>query len=221
MNALVSISYCADHYKGADPERAMRLRGQTHAEWLEDACRIYYERGLPVIVCCTGFRGMLNVEVSPQNLERDVMWRIFRKARAIVGVPENPGHQVGAALCIRQGLECASKLGYDLLIHTAEDVLPLPGVLREMQSTISGGSIDYVGSFWGPQRDELNSQFFACRVQSLVGKWDSAAVTGHGCIEKYLASLVRFSRVHHLENYYRSTHDYDEWQRWRKEIESR
>jgi len=217
VKTLVNISYCCDHAKGADPERAWHLPAQEHAEWLEKACDLYLDDGFDAIVSCTGFHGMINVNNSRTSYERDVMWRIARKVRTIVGCPQNPGHQVGAALCIRQGLEAASKFGYDVMIHTAEDVVPRKHVLGDMTEMCGIVGYRYYGSIWGPKRDQLNAQFFACRVNDLVGPWDAAAVTGYGCIEAYLASLLDFDDCLDVENYYRTTHDHSEWTRWAEE----
>lgn len=124
MKTLVSVSYCAEHRKGGDAPGAPHVPPQEHAEWLEQACDLYLSLGYDVVVSCTGYRGILNVEQTPTSHERDVMWRVIGKVKAVLGDATNPGHQVGAALCIRQGLEAAGKWGYEYLIHTAEDVLP-------------------------------------------------------------------------------------------------
>lgn len=217
MKTIVSISFCATHHKGADPDVAWRLPGQEHWEWLEQACDLYLSLGLPVIVAATGFPGMLDVEVRPGNLERDVAWRVFSKTRAIVGHAHNPGHQGGAATCIRLGLECASKLGYDLLIHTAEDVVPQRHAVADMIDALDALGNDYAGSIWGPARDQRNAQFFGCRVQALVGAWDAGKVGSFGCIESYLEHLLRDKVQWHSDNLYRSTHDHSVWNQWRAE----
>jgi len=223
---LLNIGYCAEHFKGGD--RINRLPGQEHAEWLEQAVDLYL-RIIPddwaVCVSCTGFHGMLNVENAPGNCERDVMWRIAGKCM-ILGVTQNPGHQQGAALCIRQGLECASKLGYTYMVQTAEDVIPGEGIWRgdggkrsnilaDMNHAIYLGRADYVGSLWGPNRDELDSCFFACRVEPLVSRFDPASCVPY--LERYLASLVTGKRVE-FSGHYRTTHDHSEWTRWAKEL---
>lgn len=227
-SVLISISYCCTHHKGRDPNGSADIDGQRHAEWLEQAVDYYigvandldYYSGIAarVIVACTGFPGMLNITNAPGYFERDVMWRIAQRA-SIIGVPQNPGHQVGAALCIRQGLETAGKWGYDLLIHTAEDVLPRKGVVVQMVEALSRDELlcEYVGEKWGERNDELNSQFFGCRTQSLVGPWDACQVTGAGHIERYLKMLLEGKICAFMTNHYRTTHDFDEWQRWRQE----
>lgn len=214
---LVSISFYAGHAKGGD--NIGYLDGALHAEWLENAVEFWNAEcfaqrivaGLwDVMVACTGFGGILNIEAGR---ERDAYWRIFPKTW-IVGVSNNPGHQVGAALTIRLGLETAAKLGYDYLVHTAEDVIPKRGALAMMIATLDRG-YDYVGERWGPQQDQLNSQFFACRAQALVPTWDACAVTGHGCIERYLMAQMAGKRIHtnFVGKLYTHTHDYEDWQR--------
>ncbi len=154
------------------------------------------------------------MENAPGNCERDIAWRILARDVPIFGTPSNPGHQVGAAQCIRIGLEAASKLGYDFLIHTAEDVIPNVLTLEHMEEALDDGN-DYVGELWGPEgdRQQLNSQFFACRVQSLVPTWDACAVTGAGCLEKYLFQRLDGKRKAYIHPYYWTTHDRGEWDR--------
>jgi hypothetical protein len=215
---LVSVSWCAGHFKGRDPHEAPRMRGVEHAEWLEDAVAgLYFTAGYDVIVACTHWNGIIDVENTGDSPERDVLWRLLRRRIPIIGTTANPNHQVGAALCIRLGLEYASHCGYEYLIHTAEDVLPHPGSIEGMCDALVKGA-EYVGEQWGHGNDQLNAQFFACRVATLVGPWDACCVTGHGCIERYLAVLIGDRPKKLFVNpSYRHTHDKGEWERWRKE----
>jgi hypothetical protein len=208
---LVNISWCASHHKGANSwDGAQRLHGETHARWLEQAVDFYAGQNFPVIVSCTDWRGILNADVSPGNHERDVLWRVLKKA-PIIGMADNPGHQVGAALCIRQGLEAAGKWEYPLLIHTAEDVLPRPGMLDEMLQALDDGC-DYSGTHWGSSPPGYNSQFFACRVQALVPYWDSCRVPEQHHLEGYLKHLLEGRPAWLGAERYFHTHDYALWQ---------
>ena len=225
MKTLISISYCAEHYKGGD--RINRMNGQRHAEWLAAAVALYddiapvevylnYDDDFDIIVSCTGFPGILNVEQTPDSCERDVMWDVINGVKCIVSVPDNPGHQVGAALCIRMGLEAAHKWGYECLIHTAEDVVPRRGALAGMVRAIKEG-VSYAGEMWGVEQDELNSQFFACRVNDLVGPWDACAVPGHGHIERYLRDLLADRQKYLKRDQYRTCHDFAQFRQWVQE----
>ncbi len=224
MRLLINISYCGHHYKGGGPNDAAydRIHGQAHAEWLEEAVTLwknsiddpiichYFPK---VIVSATGFPGICHVEVSPGNLERDVMWRIFGRV-PIVGMPQNPSHQEGAAWCIRQGLEYAGKLGYDYMIHTAEDIMPHRGTLTKLAGMLDEG-YEYVGERWGTS--DLNTQFFACRVQSLVGIWDPGQVMpSAGYVERYMAHCCVGKSLGLIGRIYDHTHDFSEWKRWRE-----
>ncbi len=212
MRTLVSISYCASHHKGADPDVAPRLDGAEHAEWLQDAVG-FYAALLPtaeIAVAATAFPGILDV---PAGRERDAYWTIIKCGVLLVTTSHNPGHQVGAALAIRLGLEAAGKLGFDFLVHTAEDVIPGEGALQEMLTALASEA-DYAGSEWHAGPGQVNAQFFACRTQALVARWDACAVTGDGCIERYLGRLLEGRPKCLREWPYRHTHDRAEWQRW-------
>ncbi len=215
--ALVSISFCAQHNKGAEPwcGEARWVHGQHHAEWLEECIDWWGKFSLDVIVSATAFPGILNVNQSHGNCERDVWWRIFDKAR-IVSDPNNPGHQVGASLTIRMGLEAAGKLGYPYLIHTAEDVLPNDGVVEEMLDALESGDA-YAGEQWGQRPDELNSQFFGCYVEALVPRWDHGRVHDHRNLESYMAYMVGDLPKWLSQKHYRTTHDLNKWRQWAKE----
>ncbi len=223
MKVLINISYCASHQKGN--ENNQPVDGAEHAEWLEE-CVNYHLKWTsdgfvnrttapgywPIVVSMTGFPGLCHVEAGR---ERDAYWRIFNHERVrLVTMPQNPSHQVGAAWCIRQGLEMAGKCGYDIMIHTAEDVMPGPGVMLKMVKALA--ECDYVGERWGMAGTQLNSQFFGCRVQSLVPLFDAPNVADHGCLENYLAWLLRGRPVclGIPGPLYRHTHDRGEWQRW-------
>lgn len=213
---LVSVSFCASHWKGADPgTNGIRLPGVQHAEWLEDAVCLYLKEGWSTIVAATDWKGILEVETRPGNEERDVLWRILARSVPIVGTVANPGHQVGAALAIRLGLECAARCGYDFLIHTAEDVLPRPGAVRRMVAALEAGDV-YVSEPWGAA-GQLNSQFFGVRASVLAGPWDACLVPRYGCIERYLGALLDNQPRMFIPGIYRSTHDREEWLRWREE----
>lgn len=216
---LVSVSWCASHWKGANPGEGARIHGETHARWLKESVKWYKRRRFFSIVACTDYHGILRVNTSPDDGERQVLWTLIRDGVPIMGEAHNPGHQVGAAQCIRIGLEYAAYCGYDYLVHTAEDVFPNERKMYGMIAALQQGA-HYAGSRWGWQlgRDELNSQFFAARVCPLVNDWDACAVSGHGCIERYLRVMIGDRLCEYMdEPYYRTTHDFEEWQRWREE----
>jgi len=210
-SVVVSVSYAMSHRKGT--EAAMPMNAQKHAEWLEQAVHWYVRRGFPTIVAATGYPGILDVETSSESRERDALWRILRQGVPILGTVHNPGHQVGAALCVRLGLEYAHCCGYDYLIHTAEDILPVPGKITEMLLALEDG-YEYAGEAWGEAQDELNAQFFACQAAALVGAWDACRVTGHGHIECYLRDLLAGKPQALLTGTYQHTHDYEQWREW-------
>ena len=203
------------------------MHGQTHAEWLEKAVYMYASLGWPVIVSCTDYHGILSVNTSEGDHERGVLWRLIDRGFPIMGESINPGHQVGAALCIRIGLEYAAYCGYDYLIHTAEDVMPEFSVLDRMVKALDEGA-HYCGEKWGLDMTELNSQFFACRVRPLVNIWDACAVSGHGCIERYLRACVGDHPKVYFDGEdgkggrcYRTCHDFELWKRWKREEEQK
>ena len=72
---------------------------------------------------------------------------------------------------------------------------------------------EYAGEAWGPNQDELNTQFFACRVPWLAGMFDPTQIPAHGHIEKYMAWLLRDRKVYRQQFPYSHTHDYADWQR--------
>ncbi len=213
VKVVVNIAYCQQHHKGGDGIGT--LPGVLHAEWLEKAVEFYnaWAFGQPpplnadVFVSITGFPGWTEVEAGR---ERDALWRTFKHARFVTMGP-NPGHQVGAAWCARLGLEAAGKLGYDALIHTAEDVVPEPGSLREMVEALADA--DYAGEAWGPEQNELNTQFFGARVPYLAGVFDPTKIPEHGHIERYMAWLLRDRPVCRKRFPYAHTHDFADWTR--------
>lgn len=217
--ACINVAYSMNHRKGGDHDDG-RLSGQVHAEWLEaTVCHLLDTVGLPVFVSITGFPGWPEVPVRPGYYERDVLWRVFIRPKIhFVTMNDQPGHQQGAAWCIRLGLEAASKFQYDYMIHTAEDVLPEPREIHGMIGALDALGADYVGRKWSDDGyTELNSQFFGCRVQALVGTFDSPAVGGVKCLEKYLGDRLQGKRVSHDAGAYRHTHDPAEFMRWLKE----
>lgn len=216
MSFCVNISYCAQHFKGGSTDvGGTVLHGETHARWLLEAVR-WYKSNFPVtatvLVSMTGWPGMLRCEVSPNNLERDVMWEVWREAR-LLGVPDNGHHQSGAAWCLRMGLEAAAKLGHEVMLHTAEDVLADGGDIYDLIGKCIRG-YDYAGEAWGHHQEFLNSQFFACRVQSLVPYLDPCVVNGEHHLEKYLKELLEGKKVWTGPHCYKHTHNPEEGMRW-------
>lgn len=217
--ALISVSFCCAHFKGGDGINQMH--GEEHWRWLEeclDHLRATYN--LPLIVACTGYPGILDVNNSPDDCSRDVAWRIIAKGIPIMGTVHNPGHQVGAAQCIRIGLEYAAKCGYDYLIHTAEDVMPQPGTIAEMIRSLEEGYA-YAGQRWGHETGAyLNAQFFGCRVSALVGVWDACRVSEFQHIEGMLRAMIGQQSCRYLPDpVYQTTHQFAEWRSWREAVE--
>lgn len=217
LGLVFNVSFCCDHYKGGD--RINQLPGQEHAEWLEEQIDLLQRIcAHPILVSMTGFRGWPEVETSQSNRERDVLWRIFARPNVrLVTMAANPGHQAGAAWCIRLGLEAAGKLDYDCLIHTAEDVVPNQGAFERMKSLLEKG-YEYVGERWGVNQDEANAQFFGCRVPRLAGLFDPGKLGEYGHIERYLRSLLLDGMCCWTDSLYRSTHDHTTWRRWADEL---
>lgn len=211
MKAAFSVSYNGAHNKGGDPGSSGQLPGHVHARMLRDTC-LYLKRECdwPIIVGATSFPGILRIETTPDEPEREYIWDVFKLAR-IVSIPGNPGHQSGACWSIRMGVEAASKLGIDYLIHTAEDVVPNPGICREMVAQMQREGSDYCGEPWGHNHDELNAQFFGCRVEWFATYFDGAGVGGQWT-ERYMADLVygHNRKTSLIERVYLHTHDADE-----------
>jgi len=207
---LVSISYCACHTK-----MDVGISGEDHAQWLLNQVTMLQALvDWPLIVACTGWPGILSIENTPTSRERDVLWQVFKRTRAIVGIPENPGHQSGAAQCIRIALETACNLDFPYLIHTAEDVVPRRGILREMFLALEEEH-DYAGEWWYSEPPGLNTQFFGCRPSALINYWDSATLYNHVHIEGYMRHLIQ---DHHAacylfkhETMYYTTHHHHAW----------
>lgn len=215
MRVAINLAYCQDHHKGGD--RSGTLPGALHARWLEDAVQFYTDLAFrelasrghrpSLIVSATGFKGWPEVESGE---ERNALWQVLGAAY-FVSMAANPGHQVGAAWCIRLGIEAATHLGFDGMIHTAEDVIPEPEVLARMVERLARGC-EYVGEAWGPDRKELNCQFFGCRPQDMMPRdWDPTQLPRHGCIERYMAHFLEGRPTCRERFEYAHTHDYAVW----------
>jgi len=214
---LVSISYCATHHKERNPWERPPINGQLHAEWLDKTVNFWLNNTpFPVIVSAIGFPGMLNIEISDTSKERDVWWRIFSKA-PILGLPNNPGHQEGAATAIRQGVECGMKLGYDFLIHTAEDIMPTDEAIYRIVRDLCDGA-DYAGNTWNINNDELCAAFFGCRTAAVGARFDPGTTLQYGYLERYLAHTLadRPKALYggNIAPIYSHTHNYEEWNGW-------
>jgi hypothetical protein len=213
-HALVNVSYCQSHRKGGDSADAMHLPGAEHALWLKDCVlHLLATQPYPVVVSATGFRGLLHVEAG---FERDALWQLHEGSDAVrfLGHADNPGHQGGAATALRLGLEAAHKWGYAHLVHTAEDVVPAPGAVEAIVDALASGN-DYAGEAWAG--DQLNAQFFGVRVTAVVGAFDPGVAAGTGCLEAYLAGLLRGQRLDLRAGRYQHSHDHATWTRWAEE----
>ncbi len=206
--AFVNVAWCGEHRKGNENNHPCDPAG--HAEWLLECVRdLVAVQCHRVVVSMTGFPGMVRV---PAGRERDALWQVSRYA-TLVGVADNPGHQAGAAWCIRQGLEFGGKLGFDYMVHTAEDIVLKKDDVRWVVERLRDGA-DYVGAAWGPGRDELSSQFFGCRVPHLAAVFDPGKVAAHSHLERYLAHELAGKNVVRVDLPYRHTHDITEWRRF-------
>lgn len=217
---VISFGHCAEHYKGGDG--LGRMHGADHSRWLALAMDFYRRHCPPewdLQAAITGWPGWPAVETSPGNPERDWYWQALRSGRFIT-MAENPGHQRGAAWTIRLGLEAAGWLGYDCLVHTAEDVLPDAGGIRSLLEHLQGGTC-YAGQAWGRNQDELCSQFFACRVAVLASTFDPAEVHNDFPLECYLAKILSGRRVAVVRANYHHTHSPGEWSAWVARYESK
>jgi hypothetical protein len=234
-SVLIGISYGGAHNKGqeafapesnwgrADYPDAVRLDGGEHARWLLKAtyfyCQFARKHSLPgwdhwrVVVTATGLPSILKV---PAGKERDALWEVASLA-TILSYDENPGHQLGASLCVLQGVEAAAKWGYEYYIHAAEDVIPKPGVLERMVVQLGQGN-DYVGSAF-PDTRMLISRFFGCRTRALVNCFDPGRVGGYQGLEHYLYALLGKTWSFPDEHYFWTTHRYDEYQRMLLEVQ--
>ena len=127
---------------------------------------------------------------------------------------DNPGHQHGAAECIRLGMEYGAKCGHDFMIHTSEDVIPKEGALALMARELREG-YDYVGGHWEYADNILCSQFFGLRCSSIVAVFDPYRCCDYGYLETYLwHHLQHGMRLSRYEPYlYLHSHDYDTWKR--------
>lgn len=219
---LIGISYCGTHNKGEylDSPGAVRVSPVEHAEWLLATVRLWQklavdlDRASRVVVTATGLPAMLQVTAPG---ERDVMWAVLDRA-IILAHPDNPGHQVGASIALRQGLEAAGYWGYPLYLHTAEDILPWPGSVEKLLAALDGGS-DYAGYCW---TDMLNCQFFGCRTAALAGCFDMEGVRNFPGLEHYLHHLLK-DRPKSVSGdggrgHYLTTHDWRQFQGWLKKM---
>jgi hypothetical protein len=235
---LVSISYNQSHNKGGPLGCGWEtyVHGQTHAEWLEATVKWWKDKFWhQVIVSAVGWPGISHIETRDGNRERDVLWRIYPKIAAFVTSATNPGHQQGAALTIWQGLEYAAYIGYDYLVHTAEDILPHHEAIVEMVRAVQSLGYSYAGEQWGhgqdwskegygfpmwwdedacPEGRELDSQFFACRVADLVNVFDVGQLRDDGYLERCLGRWLQGKKCWYSHNRSRTTHDPEEFKRW-------
>ncbi len=213
MNPMISISYCGDHRKGD----GQVLSGQSHAQMLAD-CVDYltHETGWPVLVVATGFRGHSPWQVYPPDLiELGLLWEVWRKARWVT-IPENPGYLEGANWIIRGAVEAAHALGYDIILHTCEDVIPFRGVARQYVQRLVDEKSVYAG---GPWKDgAVSTQFFAASVPFLYERFEARPASGLPP-EPYLKSLLDGQMTSVVgERLYHHTHTPAEHRRLLQEV---
>jgi hypothetical protein len=205
---VTNISFCAAHGKGFGSP----IAEVTHARWLWECVEHLDETvGGKIIVSMTGFRGLLHHWAGE---ERDYLWKVWDRC-PIVHISDNPGHHQGSCWCIRMGLEACGKTGVEFMVHTAEDVVPYPGAIKVLLDKLNEG-YDYAGTPWGYNGENLNAQFFACRVQAICGVFDQCKVVPETNMhsEKYLKQIFEGQKVWCGPQNYWHTHDYDEWKRF-------
>ncbi len=214
---VISVSSTCNHGKSDNTGKFPKIRGDLHAEWLEECVRHLATIGYPIVVSLTSFPGICEV---PQGREREALWRTSRMAGFITTCVDYP-HQKGAAFAIYQSLEFADRHRYDIMVHTAEDVIPNDGAVKRMVSYIEEGW-DYAGEVWGENDEQLDSRFFACRVAALVHRFhpDALQNVGGSALEAYMAKLLAMNRVLRMprgtkDSYFHS-HDYAAWCRYLK-----
>lgn len=217
---LIGISYCGSHNKGDElgSPGAVMVPPADHATWLLESVLHYdqlgrmLDRPVRVIVSAVGLPCMLHLNAPG---ERNAIWQVLKHV-TVVNWPTNPGHQVGASIAIRQGLECAGCWGYPLYLHTAEDIMPWPGAIEKMLAALDEGA-DYTGFCW---TDMLNCAFFGCRTTALSGTFDMEAVRRYVGIEHYLSDLLKDHPkvITGGQGYYLTTHDFAQYRRWLKKM---
>jgi len=79
----------------------------------------------------------------------------------------NPGHQLGATLCLRQSILYAWDNGYDFLVHTGDDCWNRRnGYAERCAQLLDRHHGDYLAGQWGPgdnPGDQVGTQVCACR----------------------------------------------------------
>lgn len=219
-SVLVGISYNGRHNKGDEEHssEAVRVPPAEHARWLGDSVVLYRAELRPfmrsyatkVVVVGCGMKDLLYMDAPG---EREAMWAVLRYV-PVLSHPEPEGHQVGAATCLRLGLEAAGYWGYEYYLHTAEDILPRPGAVEAMLGALDRGN-DYAGYSWS---DCLNCSFFACRTKALAGTFDREKVREYRGLEHYLTALLEGRPKEIFEGggrgKYLTTHDYAQYRRW-------
>ncbi len=216
---LIGISYCGTHNKGdeATSSDAIRVTPEEHAEWLLASVKFYQrlgvslERPVRVIVTAVGLPSLMAIDID----ERNVMWEVSRLA-TVLSVPENPGHQVGACVALKEGLDAANHWGYPRYFHVTEDVLPWPGVVGKFVDLLDDN--DYVGMRW--PSGVLNLHMIACRSKAFWA-FHPAAVRKYQGIEHYFEALLkdRPIKVNATgEGCYITTHDWQQYQSWLKKM---
>lgn len=216
MKTCINLSFNADHRKAdgscsIDAHEHWKMLEST-VEYLRDLAAITQLFPWPVIISMTGFPGIMQIEARDDRPTRHVVWSLFKTCR-FVTMRENPGHQQGAMWGIRMGVEAADKLGFDSMIHSAEDVLPHPGAIEDVVRRLEHGA-RYVGEKWGHSAEHLNAQFFGCNVRWFSENFDVAGLAGMHT-EWYLSSLLEkdFGFVDPISRCYDHTHDPAEYQR--------
>jgi hypothetical protein len=225
-SVLIGISWCGTHNKGDERSSltAIRYSPEEHLRWLAESVDLHASvanslgRPSRVVVTASGYPSILQVPAGPERL---LYWEVMERV-TFLAHPENLGHQRGAALCIRLGLEAAGYWGYRYYLHTAEDVIPRPGAAAALLEDLDGG-LDYASQV--RPEGSANCTFFAARVAPLAARFDIHEVRHYQGLEQYLWSLVRDGRHspvtdEHHSALYQTTHDHAEYRRWLSDLPS-
>ena len=165
-DTLVSVSYGGSHVKSTgciDPPAHERMLGD---------CLAYYGSAYPLVVVATDCAA--------------VQW----DGVPVQSVAGNPGHQMGAAWCIRLALDYAAAHGYPYLFHLADDVAMSLSEIANAVAVLRDGW-HYVGSNWANSGGCLNTQVFGCRVASYCNSFNPLAFGGGYMLEEYFHNLTR------------------------------
>ena len=189
VKTVLSYSYSGDDSKAHDNgmmTKTNHLKGllavmnATNPGW-------FY----PAIVSATGFSLFDIVDKEA----RDIACEIWSKSKILTTL-NNPGHQVGAFVCIRQGLLACRALGATYMISYGDDIIPtyVDDADRRLNRICEQGA-DWSSTKFA-DNCQINTQVFICKVDSLLPyinlgcfsrKISQSLINGtEYCLEQYL-----------------------------------